>query len=60
MSKICLLSAKRPALRDYLGSGSDGKVDFPAQEYKIPRIPLMQNRVCVFAQIAHSRAVLQD
>lgn len=33
MLKICLLSAKRLALRDYLSSRSVGKVDFATQDY---------------------------
>lgn len=34
MSKICLLNAKRPALRDYLGSTSGGKIDFLTLGYR--------------------------
>lgn len=55
MSKICLLNAKRPALRDYLLGATAWKIDFPAQKYK-EKFAVLQTRLCIYVQIAHRLA----
>lgn len=50
MSKICLLSAKRPALRDYPRREMLWKVDFPAEKYK-KKLSVPRAQRCIYAQI---------
>lgn len=56
MSKICLFSVKRPALRDYLLTANTWKIDFPTKKYK-GKCSALQTRLYLCADSAPTRGL---